>query len=289
LGAKSVPPTVDNDGDPLVAGQLYFDTVYVAMKVYTGSAWIDAATSLYSWTGPVTIAASGSVTALRVTQTGTGDALLIEDSANPDATPFVVDASGNVGIGESSPSEKFQVSGNIKTTADVNSVMLVGRYSAGVPGSYIDAYSPSTYLAFQVQASERMRITSAGNVGLGVQAPTQTIHAYTAVTGGSPAASGSGNDPNATARFQMSSVALDVGTTAAGGAWLQSRQFNNYATNFPLLLNPNGGNVGVGTTTPGYKLDVNGTVNASAVFVNGAPVSAGGGAGLQDVFFLMGA
>jgi hypothetical protein len=46
--------------------------------------------------------------ALRVTQLGTGDALVIEDSTNPDSTPFVVDASGNVGIG-TSPSERLDV------------------------------------------------------------------------------------------------------------------------------------------------------------------------------------
>jgi hypothetical protein len=34
--------------------------------------------------------------ALRITQLGTGDALLVEDSANPDATPFVIDANGRV-------------------------------------------------------------------------------------------------------------------------------------------------------------------------------------------------
>jgi hypothetical protein len=42
--------------------------------------------------------------ALRITQTGTGNAFVVEDSASPDATPFVIDASGNVGIGTSSPS-----------------------------------------------------------------------------------------------------------------------------------------------------------------------------------------
>ena len=34
--------------------------------------------------------------ALRITQTGTGNALLVEDSANPDASPFVIDATGSV-------------------------------------------------------------------------------------------------------------------------------------------------------------------------------------------------
>jgi hypothetical protein len=37
--------------------------------------------------------------ALRVTQLGTGNALLIEDSTNPDSTPVVVTAAGDVGIG----------------------------------------------------------------------------------------------------------------------------------------------------------------------------------------------
>ena len=38
--------------------------------------------------------------ALRVTQLGTGNALVVEDSTNPDSTPFVIDASGNVLVGK---------------------------------------------------------------------------------------------------------------------------------------------------------------------------------------------
>ena len=39
LGAKSSDPSVDNDGDALITGALYFDTTLGAMKVYTGSTW----------------------------------------------------------------------------------------------------------------------------------------------------------------------------------------------------------------------------------------------------------
>ena len=53
--------------------------------------------------------------ALRITQLGTGNAILIEDNANPDSTPFVVDASGNVGIGTTSPSTKLDAAGTIST------------------------------------------------------------------------------------------------------------------------------------------------------------------------------
>jgi hypothetical protein len=42
LGAKASDPTVDNDGDALVGGTLYFNTTSGAMKIYTGSAWVAA-------------------------------------------------------------------------------------------------------------------------------------------------------------------------------------------------------------------------------------------------------
>jgi len=45
LGAKSSAPSVDNDGDALTTGDLYFNTSTNVMNVYTGSAWIAAAVS----------------------------------------------------------------------------------------------------------------------------------------------------------------------------------------------------------------------------------------------------
>ena len=45
LGAKSSDPTVDNDGDALTAGDLYFNTTSNVLRVYNGSAWQDAAVS----------------------------------------------------------------------------------------------------------------------------------------------------------------------------------------------------------------------------------------------------
>jgi hypothetical protein len=40
LGSKSSDPTTDNDGDPLAAGMLYFNTVSNVVKFYNGSAWV---------------------------------------------------------------------------------------------------------------------------------------------------------------------------------------------------------------------------------------------------------
>ena len=46
LGQKTSDPTLDNDGNALVAGALYFNTTDNAMKVYDGSQWLSAYASL---------------------------------------------------------------------------------------------------------------------------------------------------------------------------------------------------------------------------------------------------
>ena len=42
LGSKSSNPTVDNDGNALLAGALYYNTVVPEMRLYTGTAWVAA-------------------------------------------------------------------------------------------------------------------------------------------------------------------------------------------------------------------------------------------------------
>jgi hypothetical protein len=73
--------------------------------------------------GDVVISVNSTEAALRITQTGSGNALLVEDSANPDSTPFVVTADGDVGIGTATPNTQLAVyrsgtSANISCTAD---------------------------------------------------------------------------------------------------------------------------------------------------------------------------
>jgi hypothetical protein len=46
LGQKATAPTLDNDGDALVAGALYFNTTTNEMKVYDGAQWLNAYASL---------------------------------------------------------------------------------------------------------------------------------------------------------------------------------------------------------------------------------------------------
>jgi len=49
--------------------------------------------------GNVILDVNSTSAALRITQTGSGNAIVVEDSTNPDSTPFVVDANGTVVVG----------------------------------------------------------------------------------------------------------------------------------------------------------------------------------------------
>jgi hypothetical protein len=71
----------------------------------------------------VIIEGSSTLPSLRVTQTGTGVAILVEDSANPDTTPFAVNSAGSVGIGTASPTQLLDI------TADTTAITQLSRYS----------------------------------------------------------------------------------------------------------------------------------------------------------------
>jgi hypothetical protein len=111
--------------------------------------------------------------ALRITQLGTGNALLVEDSANPDATPFVVDATGNVGIGETPTAATNLYVSKAITGATVSYGML----SSGVIQS--DVTSNSYYFRTNAQtAASAFTLTAINHYG----AAQGTIGAGSTVT-----------------------------------------------------------------------------------------------------------
>jgi hypothetical protein len=64
--------------------------------------------------GNVTISTDSSGPALKITQTGTGPVLRVQDSTDPDSTPFLIDSAGYVGIGTVSPGEALDIANNGK-------------------------------------------------------------------------------------------------------------------------------------------------------------------------------
>ena len=66
LGPKATPPTLDNDGNALLTGALYFDTVGNLMKVYTGSSWVNAGSSVNGTSERVVYTATAAQTTFAV-------------------------------------------------------------------------------------------------------------------------------------------------------------------------------------------------------------------------------
>lgn len=101
--------------------------------------YISAPTSAVSpvLSGNVAIDSDTPTPALKITQTGTGPALRVQDSADPDATPFIIDNAGNVGIGTPTPTASLDVNGSVV----ISGSLTVGSF-AGLTGAV--AYFPAT-------------------------------------------------------------------------------------------------------------------------------------------------
>ena len=99
IRAAEITAAVDGTpGAGDMPGRLVFSTTADGASTLTERMRIDSV-GTSTFTGQAIINASGTSDALRITQTGTGNALLVEDAANPDSTPFVVDASGVIVAG----------------------------------------------------------------------------------------------------------------------------------------------------------------------------------------------
>lgn len=73
---------------------------------------------------------------LHVTNTGTTNSFLVEDSTSPDSTPFVIDQSGNVGIGTTTPTNLLEVNnGNLLVWRFATNPNIIQRRSNGSSGS----------------------------------------------------------------------------------------------------------------------------------------------------------
>jgi hypothetical protein len=68
---------------------------------------------------------NSSTELVRITQTGSGDAFVVEDSANADISHFVIDANGNTAIGLTTPRQKLDVSGNTIVSGTISGGTMV--------------------------------------------------------------------------------------------------------------------------------------------------------------------
>jgi hypothetical protein len=109
-------PTWSTAGDVTLPGGLSSGAITASGAI--------SGTSLTA-SAPSVISVNSTSTALRVTQTGTGESFRVEDSTNPDSSPFVITSSGNVGVGTTSPNGKLDVRGNIQCVGDITAAARI--------------------------------------------------------------------------------------------------------------------------------------------------------------------
>ena len=176
-------------------------------------------------------------------------------------TRLIVRENGQVGIGMSDPSEKLQVSGNVKVVGGGNLFM---QDAAKVPFGTSDAASiigkegsSDGYISLSPN-SEIVRVTSTGKVGINDTDPKQTL----TVRGPS---NDNINTDTAFIKFPGDgNNGLLMGNQAGSpfSFYLQSGFITDLSVKYALSLNPLGGYVGVNTIDPRVNLEVKKGQNA---------------------------
>jgi hypothetical protein len=183
----------------------------------------------------------------------------------PNGTEQMRLTSTGLGIGTSSPTVKLDVNGSI---AIPNSTQAYQIKDTGGTGRYVmyysDGVSPSSgnnlligntlnnAVIFFSNNTERMRLDSSGNLGIGTSSPGARLDV-----------SATGSTPVRFTRTDGVYVLSLVGTgTSSNGALGMSTNDMVFLTNGAERLRlDSSGNLGIGTSSPGFKLDVVGALN----------------------------
>lgn len=193
-----------------------------------------------------------------------------------ESTPrLTVLKSGLVGIGTTTPDEALVVNGSVAfdygTGSSYNGIKRNGiktEYYNGITGTSTNVIHEFTGVNTTI-----LSLTQGGNAGIGTNAPLSRLHIEGAAGGGQPNAT----VPNYGMLIggKTTGGILNMGIDANGAvpfySWIQSRHKSS-ADFYNLALNPEGGNVGVGTNTPNAKLHLkNGNLLIETGENGGAP------------------
>ena len=163
---------------------------------------------------------------------------------------------GRVGIGTTSPGVKLEVSGDHIRLSDAYSLQWVNANNR--------IYNQSNATVFVNNASESMRITSAGNVGVGTTSPGKTLTVDTTSSNAFEIRR------SGTRRILSDATSSNGGfiyTGSLGNKWALGTSGNDFRLydgsylgdgDVRLHVNGSNGNVGIGTSSPGHKLSISG-------------------------------
>jgi hypothetical protein len=176
-----------------------------------------------------------------------------------------IDSSGRVGVGTSSVSALVHAKGAGGSTSGSELLRLETTQATG--GNWISFYDASArkgYIGYKETTDDNLYIANeeSGHVvipgttrlGIGTSVPGGVLDIRDSGTT-IPALGAKGTGLNVLRTD--GAIGLIIGYQgASGGSYIQAQHTNAGGSAYPLLLQPNGGNVGIGTT-PGEVLDVN--------------------------------
>jgi hypothetical protein len=173
---------------------------------------------------------------------------------------------GSVGIGTDNPSAPLHIyssedRGILIESTDANAyIVFKDTDTSSDFANRVGTISDGLYFNTG-GGGERLRITSSGRLSIGnYSSPKAPLHIRGEYLDQAPVA-GIG-----TGSFVISNsdtnYGINFGVRSSGTGWIQQTRVDGTGTNYSLLLNPLGGNIGIGTDNPesGSKLTVNGGI-----------------------------
>lgn len=106
-------------------------------------------------TGLSTLSVNSSIDALRVTQSGNGNALVVETGGPSDPTPLIVTGIGSVGVGTDKPISLFHVQGDSLITG----ITTIGLGNTSTPVN-------NSQMSFELTSDTNLRIKVRGSDGV---------------------------------------------------------------------------------------------------------------------------
>jgi hypothetical protein len=191
-------------------------------------------------------------------------------NGNSPVSAMFMSSGGNVGIGTSTPGQKLSIAGRLNFDTFSTDIDDFGMWATS-SGTTISSYSTSNIM-FRTNATERARITSAGELcvgrtsayGAGFLVNVEgNIYASAAIVAGSSVTATSGLTVGSLG--SGSDAIISLATNASGAPRTIYYKASTATINFTgtggtdLMTLTNGGNLGIGTTSPGNRLHVTNT------------------------------